>query len=253
MRKILLIGMGPGGPDFLTVQAIDALNRATVFFLPDKGAEKAELREVREQICRRFITRPEIRFVTIDIPQRDAPAGDYRATVDDWHAQIAARYRQVLIDELPDDGCGAFLVWGDPTLYDSSLRILDRLRADGLPIEYEIIPGISAVQVLTARHRIPLNRIGESVTITTGRKLGAAHHAAEDTVVMLDGDETFAKIDAGDTYIYWGAYLGMADEILIAGKLADVASDIQRVRREAREAKGWIMDAYLLRRSDGGA
>ncbi|ABD07870.1 precorrin-6A synthase (deacetylating) [Rhodopseudomonas palustris HaA2] len=251
MRKILLIGMGPGGADFLTMQAIEALDRARVFFLPDKGAEKAELREVREQICRRYITQPDARFVTVDIPQRDAAADDYRATVDDWHARIAARYRQILIDELPEDGCGAFLVWGDPTLYDSSLRILDRLRADGLPIDYEIIPGISAVQALAARHRIALNRIGESVVITTGRKLGAARRVADDTVVMLDGDETFAKIDPTGLDIYWGAYLGMKDEILIAGRLADVASAIQRARREARESKGWIMDAYLLRRADG--
>lgn len=247
MRKILLIGIGPGGPDFMTVQAIDALNRAQVLFLPDKGAEKAELREVREQICRRFIAKPDYRCVTIEIPQRAAPTNDYRETVDDWHAQIAARYRQILIDALPDDGCGAFLVWGDPALYDSTLRILDRLRAEGLDVDYEIIPGISAVQVLAARHRIALNRIGESVTITTGRKLAAVGHVVDDLVVMLDGDETFAKIDAANITIYWGAYLGMADEILIAGKLSDVAAEIQRVRREAREAKGWIMDAYLLR------
>ncbi|MBI5131306.1 MAG: precorrin-6A synthase (deacetylating) [Rhodopseudomonas palustris] len=253
MRKILLIGIGPGGPDFMTVQAIDALNRAQVLFLPDKGAEKAELREIREQICRRFIAKPDYRSVTIEIPQRAAATHDYRETVDDWHAQIAARYRRVLIDALPDDGCGAFLVWGDPALYDSTLRILDRLRAEGMDVAYEIIPGISAVQVLTARHGIALNRIGESVTITTGRKLAAMGKVTEDLVVMLDGDETFAKIDAADITIYWGAYLGMADEILIAGKLAEVSAEIQRVRREAREAKGWIMDAYLLRRADDGS
>ncbi|RJF75456.1 precorrin-6A synthase (deacetylating) [Rhodopseudomonas palustris] len=251
MRKLLLIGMGPGDPSYLTLQAVEALNRASVFFLPDKGAEKAELKTAREAICRRFIKTPGARFVSIDIPQR-APAGDdYRAVVDDWHAAIAARYAALLTSELADEGCGAFLVWGDPTLYDSTLRILDRLRAQGLAIDTEIIPGITAVQALAARHRIALNRIGEPITITTGRKLAAGLPIdADSTVVMLDGDETFAKIDPADLEIYWAANLGLADEVLISGPLQDVAAEISRTRRQVREAKGWVMDIYLLRRGD---
>jgi precorrin-6A synthase len=51
-----------------------------------------------------------------------------------------------------------------------------------------------------------------------------------------------------DTEIYWGAYLGTKDEILVSGTVADVAGQIQAARGEARERKGWIMDTYLLRR-----
>ena len=35
----------------------------------------------------------------------------------------------------------------------------------------------------------------------------------------------------------------------IAGKLKEVADNIERVRGEARRANGWIMDTYLMRRS----
>ena len=38
------------------------------------------------------------------------------------------------------------------------------------------------------------------------------------------------------------------DEILISGKVAEVADDIERVRKAARVANGWIMDTYLLRK-----
>ena len=38
MKKILIIGIGAGDPDYMTVQAINALNRADVFFVMDKGA-----------------------------------------------------------------------------------------------------------------------------------------------------------------------------------------------------------------------
>ena len=103
------------------------------------------------------------------------------------------------------------------------------------------------MQALAAAHKLPLNRIGESVLITTGRKLAEGFpENADSVVVMLDGQCAFRRVDP-DTEIYWGAYLGTADEILIAGRLGDVAQEIERVRAEARARKGWIMDTYLLR------
>ena len=65
---------------------------------------------------------------------------------------------------------------------------------------------------------------------------------------MLDGEQAFAKIDDPDAYIYWGAYVGTTDEILIAGRLEDVCQEIIATRAAARERHGWIMDIYLLRK-----
>lgn len=248
MRKLLIIGIGAGDPDHMTVQAIKALNRADVVFLPDKGQEKAALRHLREQICERFIERP-YRTVTVETPQRAEAGSDYRGVVDDWHARIAANYARLFTQELAEGQHGALLVWGDPALYDSTLRIVERVRAGGLALDWEVIPGISSVQVLAARHRIALNRIGEPILITTGRKLAAGFPAGQDSVVvMLDGEQAFAQIAPEDLEIYWGAYLGTSDEILIAGRLSEVSSEIERVRAQAREKHGWIMDTYLLRR-----
>lgn len=42
--------------------------------------------------------------------------------------------------------------------------------------------------------------------------------------------------------------MGTPDEILVSGKLAEVAGRIEELRTEARARKGWIMDTYLLRR-----
>jgi precorrin-6A synthase len=53
-------------------------------------------------------------------------------------------------------------------------------------------------------------------------------------------------------HIYWGAYIGTPDEVLIAGPLAEVAETIRTRRAELREQHGWIMDSYLLRRNDKG-
>jgi len=246
--KILVIGIGAGNPEHLTVQAIKALNRADVFFIPDKGAEKTALRHLRTEICRRFIEGEAYRFVPVPIPERERNPVDYRSAVAAWHEAIAVTYARLFEAELPDGACGALLVWGDPSLYDSTLRILERIRATGVALDYEVIPGISSVQVLTAQHRVPLNRIGEPVLITTGRKLTDGFpDDVGSVVVMLDGEQSFRRVDP-ELDIYWGAYLGTADEILISGRLADVRDEIEARREQARQRHGWIMDCYLLRR-----
>lgn len=249
MRNILIIGIGAGNPDHMTVEAIEALNRAEILFIPDKGEEKAALRALRDAICARFIRRPDYRAVPVEIPRRAEAGNDYHGVVDDWHERIAARYRALFEAELHEGQTGALLVWGDPALYDSTLRIMERVAGSGLDLDWQVYPGISSVQVLAARHRIPLNTIGASILITTGRRLAAGFPADQDSVVvMLDGEQTFAKVDPEGLDIYWGAYLGTPDEILRAGPLVELQAEIADVRAQARARHGWIMDTYLLRR-----
>ncbi|HTJ03275.1 MAG TPA: precorrin-6A synthase (deacetylating) [Methylovirgula sp.] len=248
MRKLFIIGIGAGNPDYVTVQAINALNKVDVFFIPDKGSEKDGLNRLRTDICERFITQKNYRFAHVKRPQR-AATSDYKADVDDWHARIEADYQRLLAEELGEDECGAFLVWGDPALYDSTLRIVERIAAKGtVAFDYELIPGISAVQALAAQHRVALNRIGEPVMITTGRKLAEGFpDNAGSAVVMLDGEQAFKKVAAADLEIFWGAYVGTQDEVLVSGPLSEVKDEIEKTRAELRAQNGWIMDIYLLR------
>jgi precorrin-6A synthase len=89
------------------------------------------------------------------------------------------------------------------------------------------------------------------VLLTTGRKLAEGFPADQGSVVvLLDGAQTFAKLADQDLEIFWGAYLGSKDEILLSGKLAEVKDEIEAVRKRARAEHGWIMDTYLLRKSD---
>ena len=249
MLTLRVIGIGSGDPDHMTVEAIDALNGADIVLLPRKGAEKADLAELRRDVCRRFLTNKATRIVEFDLPRRDTSA-TYLSSVDDWHAAIAATYRDLLTAALPRGGIAAFLIWGDPSLYDSTLRILERLKRDhGIVFEIAVTPGISSVHVLAARHAIPLNTIGNSVLFTTGRKLRDSPPDIADTiVVMLDGEMSFRTVPADDYDIYWGAYLGLEQEMLLAGPLRDMADRIVEARTEAREKQGWIMDIYILRR-----
>ena len=243
MRRIHVIGIGAGDPDYVTAQAIWALNDTDVFFAMDKGEAKSGLIALRREVCDRFITGPGYRFVELPDPVRDSRQ-DYTGAVADWHAARARLWANAIETELAPDGVGAFLAWGDPSLYDSTLRILDEV-ARHVELTYDVIPGITAVQALTARHRIPLNNIGEPVLITTGRQL-RANGLSGSAVVMLDGDCAFRDCPP-QTRIWWGAYLGTPEELLVAGTVGEVGEHIVALRAQARERHGWIMDTYLLR------
>jgi len=248
MRKLSIIGIGAGNPDYITVQAIKALETLDVVFLIDKGEEKDDLAKLRRELCDRYIKKP-FRTAEAKDPERDRRPTSYETAVTTWHDKRAAIYEAMIREQLTDNQHGAFLVWGDPSLYDSTLRIVDQVAAmKTVAFELDVIPGITAVQALAAQHQIALNRIGGPVHITTGRQL-AKGLPGDDTVVMLDGECTFKTVKESNVDIYWGAYLGTPDEILISGKLGDRATEIERVRSEARARHGWIMDTYLLRRT----
>jgi precorrin-6A synthase len=255
MRQIIVIGIGAGDPEQVTMQAVAALNRVDVFFVLDKGARAADLVVARRDICARYATERQYRVVDVPDAPRDRSPQAYRTTVEAWHARRAAIYAGVIRDELGTDGCGAFLVWGDPSLYDSTLRILDQILAAGTAVfEVEVIPGITSIQTLAARHRLPLNEVGEGILITTGRRLAEDWARGVDNVlVMLDGGCAFAQLDPTDVEIYWGAYLGMPDEVTLSGPLGEVGELIRQTRERIRAKKGWIMDTYLLRRRASSA
>lgn len=246
MKTLYVIGIGTGNPEHITMQGIAALNRADVVFIPTKGEDKAALAAVRREVCARYISR-DVRMVEYAIGSRDDSVADYGQRVRDWHDEIAGRYEE-MFSQAPEDGNGALLVWGDPGLYDSTLRILEAVRRGGMDFEVRVIPGITAIQALTAAFAIPLNTIGNPVTITTGRQLAAGWPEGADTVVvMLDGKRTYEALDP-DLHIYWAAYVGMEMEILIEGKLGAVREEVSVAREAARARHGWVMDIYLLRK-----
>jgi len=250
MREIVVIGVGAGDPEQVTMQAVAALNRVDVFFVLDKGEVKQELVDLREEILRRYATDKNYRVVAGRDPERDRTTTAYVEAVDDWRRRRADVCAELIAANLGEDRVGAFLVWGDPSLYDSTLAILDDILARGeLAFEVEVIPGISSVSTLAARHRVGLNQVGRPIQITTGRRLAKAWpEDVDDVVVMLDAQTAFTSYADEDVDIYWGAYLGTPDEILVSGPLREVAPEIEKVRAEARDRKGWIMDTYLLRR-----
>ncbi|WP_333828460.1 precorrin-6A synthase (deacetylating) [Pararhodobacter sp.] len=251
MIELFLIGIGTGNPDHVTRQAEKAINACDLILVPLKGEDKADLAGLRLAICRSCITNPDTRVETFDLPQRDPAVPDYLARVTDWHDAIAACWIAAIDRHRKAGGGGrvGLLVWGDPSLYDSTLRIAERVAAH-IPLRQRVIPGITAIQALCAAHAVPFNDLGAPVLVTTGRRLRdhGWPEGCTTLVVMLDAGGAFATLTGAEYDIWWGAYVGMEGEILIAGPLATAGPEILARRQQARAAHGWIMDIYLLRR-----
>jgi precorrin-6A synthase len=246
--ELSLIGIGTGNPAHLTAQAAAALNAADLILIPLKGPDKSDLADVRHLILSQILT-GQVPVVEFAMPVRAVSEG-YRADVADWHDAIAESWRAAIAAHPGAKAKVALMVWGDPMLYDSTLRIAARLRE----AKVRVVAGITSVQALCAAHAIALNEVAEPVLITTGRQLRAQGWPAEapDTVVvMLDGDCAFQGLAPEGITIWWGAYVGMSEEILSAGPLAETGPKIIAMRAEARVRQGWIMDIYLMRRARG--
>ena len=244
MATLSLIGIGTGNPDHLTGQARRAIAHADLILIPHKGSGKSDLADLRQRIVADI--RPlDGAVMLFDMPERSS-AVPYLEAVDAWHDEIAQIWANS-ISQHPSADSIALLVWGDPSLYDSTLRIAARLSP--MP-RIEVIPGLTSLQVLTAAHKIPLNTLGGAVAITTGRRLREEGwpDGAETVAVMLDAACAFQVLNAPEYEIWWGAYLGMQEQILMAGPLEGIGPEIIETRAAARASHGWIMDIYLLRR-----
>ena len=252
-RELVLVGIGAGDPDWVTLEAARTIRSLDVLFVVRKEEGLDDLVEARRVVVARHRESPLRTVELVDPPRPWRAASDYKAAVAVWRAERLSRWGAAIDAHLANGQLGGFLVWGDPGLYESTLAIARHLADASVggdsPISLRVIPGVSSVHALAARHGIPLNRQGRSVEITPARLIrDGLPSGVDDVVVMLDAHQAFATIDPTGIDIYWGAYLGTADEILIRGSMAEVRGEILRVRAEAASRKGWMFDIYLLRR-----
>ncbi|WP_246209928.1 precorrin-6A synthase (deacetylating) [Nocardioides piscis] len=233
--RILGIGMGP---QHVTPEVADVLRACDYVVAADKG-DNDGLLAARRVVAGAY----GVELVAVTDPERDrSDPVDYPAAVREWHEARVAAYETVLRER---GGEAAFLVWGDPSLYDSTIRIVEEL-ATRLPLDYDVLPGISAPQLLAARHRIVLHPVGAPVHITTARRLRDDVSAGQtNLLVMLTSSLDLAGLE--DWTIWWGANLGTPSEELVAGRVGEVLSELGAARARAKESAGWVMDVHLLR------
>lgn len=254
-KRVRVIGVGPGGPDQVTVEALHAMRSVAFFVVSDKSARGGmpdPLVAARGRLLDRHLGFEPVVVRVEDParerrPERTGSQEDYAAAVEAWHEARSLAYESALASHPGDAG---FLVWGDPAFYDSTIRVLERVAARGrLLLQIDVVPGISSLQLLAARHRVVLHEVGQPLHVTSGRRLREAVDGGQDNlVVMLNRSIELDGLD--DWFIWWGANLGTASEELVAGRVGDVLPAVHAARERARDAAGWVMDVYLLRRPD---
>ena len=242
VKKVYLIGMGPGNLKYLTLEAVDLIKRLPLFLIPLKSSKKTYLTEKRKEILYKIRKDQNFKIVEIPFPERKR-SFQYKEAVISWRRKKAEILIKVLQKESTEEA--GFIVWGDPSIYDGHIEIFKDVQKQ-IPIEFEIIPGISAFQILSAKHKIPLTRIAGSLLFTTPRGLKKFSEIKENTVVFLDNYESYRKFNQKDLKIYWGAYLGTEKEVLLSGKLSEVKEKLIELRRKLRKENGWIMEIYFL-------
>ena len=254
---IRLIGVGTGNPEHITMEAQKFIETSDVVLVPKKtGKGKEYLIDLRLFILKNLLKKKQVVIHQFDMPTRNLDIKNYIDRVEAWHIEIAARWLQAIEFHKEKKGKNnlkiALMIWGDPSLYDSAIRIFSIIKKKTDKSNLTVIPGITAFQVLTAAHKITLNSIGGDILITTGRRLRANDISTrqETLVVMLDEQCSFNKPYMQEYLIYWGAYLGMENQMLVSGLVKEVGEEIIRKRAIARSKFGWIMDTYLLRKND---
>ncbi len=243
LKKLYLLGIGPGDPKYLTQEAKELIERLSLFLVPQKVGAKEELTEKRTSLLKRIKGSTHYEIIYLPFPEREK-GSNYRESVKEWRLKKAQILKNALL-KIDTEEAG-FLIWGDPTIYDGHIDILKIIESE-LTIEWEVIPGLSSFQVLAAKGKLSLTELSTPLSFHTPRTLRKLKHIEHPVVVFLDNYETFNLFKKEPLQILWGAYVGTEDEVYVKGPLIDKAEEIKKARKNYKEKKGYLMEIYLLK------
>src|SRR5690554_3117152 len=106
MKKIYGIGTGPGAADLLTVRATNVIKEADIIFAPNNKGTNMALDTAKEYIGSKKV-------VLIDFPMGNVTKEDYKKAAD------------IIFNEIPVDGSGAFLTIGDSMIYSTFIYVMN--------------------------------------------------------------------------------------------------------------------------------
>ena len=146
------LGIGPGDPELITLKALRIIRESDIILTPRAGIKKSSLaRDIIEQIA------------GMDLPFRDIC---YPVVKDD--DVIADHWKEVAVEcaEMIKQGKTVSLITlGDPSLYSTFSYLSHALEKEMPGAPWEIIPGVSSIQLAAARLKKPLVLKKESCAI----------------------------------------------------------------------------------------
>ncbi len=146
------IGIGPGDPELITVKALRIIKKSDIILTPRADIKKSSLAgTILEQIAGPDLPCREICYPVVK---------DKAAVADHWEG-IAAE----CADMLKEGKRVCFITLGDPSLYSTFFYLLTALLQQMPEAPWEIIPGISSIQLASSRLGQPLALGKESCAI----------------------------------------------------------------------------------------
>ncbi|MEE8403560.1 MAG: uroporphyrinogen-III C-methyltransferase [Candidatus Hydrothermarchaeaceae archaeon] len=177
MKKVYLVGAGPGDPELITVKGLNLVKRADVIIY-DRLASEGLLKHAKRGAKLVYVGKR---------------TGAHKFT--------QLEINEILVKEAVDDRLVVRLKGGDPFVFGRGGEEVSVLKEHG--IAFEIVPGVTSAISVPALANIPVTdrRYASSLTLVTGQedpsKKGAKLDYGKlnaDTVVILMGVKNLPKI-----------------------------------------------------------
>lgn len=183
--RVYLVGAGPGAPDLLTLRAARLLEQADV-------------------VLADALVHPD----TLALAHRATiiPVGKRAGVPSPKQTEI----NRLLVDAAREHACVVRLKGGDPMVFGRAQEEIDALRAAG--VEFEVVPGVTAVLAASAELRRPLTQRARSRHFVMVTPKHAEGTPANDWVRPI------VDADAAAVYMGGAAVGEIAEALLRAGR-----------------------------------
>ncbi|UTC64217.1 precorrin-2 C(20)-methyltransferase [Treponema sp. OMZ 788] len=145
MKNIFAVGTGPGATEYLTLQAVKALENADLIFAPNNKGKNMALDTVKN-----FIKNKEVLF--LDFPMGFVSDEDYKIQA------------EKILEKTKENSNSVILTIGDPMIYSTFIYMMPYFKIP--EVNLQIISGIPSSVAAAGRAQIPLAEKGEVLTIT---------------------------------------------------------------------------------------
>jgi precorrin-2/cobalt-factor-2 C20-methyltransferase len=222
------IGVGPGNPELLTMQAIHILSRVPVIFTPQKNNKS---KSYARRIIAGMVKEPEQRVIELVFPMRK----DTDSLTDYWDKATETIWRYLGSGE----DC-AFITEGDSFLYGTFIHVFEILQKNHPEARIEVVPGISSINAAAARALFPLATGSERIAILPATYEDKAIRKTLndfDTVIFLKINTVFDKI------------ISILEELNLVEKCVYVSrctTEEEKIIKNIRDLKGQKLDYFSL-------
>ena len=148
---LTIVGVGPGNPSLLTIEAVKVLKKSKIIFYPISSEDKTSY---SAKIVKRYIKNKKQIPLIFPMGKKEYSSEEiWRNGADKIVSYINKKYSVAL------------LCLGDSSIYASSTYIRDQIKEYYPQIRINIIPGISSLSLAAAMGDFQLIKQGENLEI----------------------------------------------------------------------------------------